>query len=98
MVQVIEKLQPWIAAVEQRPPGGPRWLQDVRDKAAARFAALGFPSVRDEEWRFTNVSPIAATEFRAASPADVPAAAVDALPYGALPFRLVVVNGRFAPH
>ena len=97
MTQVAEKLQPWIAAIEQRPHGGPRWLQDVRDKAAARFAALGFPSVRDEEWRFTNVAPIAATEFRAPSPVDVPEAAVDALPYGSIPFRLVIVNGRFAP-
>ena len=32
MTQVLDKLQPWIAAVEQRTQGGPRWLQDVRDK------------------------------------------------------------------
>ena len=32
-------------------------------RAPARFAALGFPTVRDEEWRFTNVAPIAAAEF-----------------------------------
>ena len=29
-------------------------------------SSLGFPTVRDEEWRFTNVSPIASTEFRRA--------------------------------
>ena len=96
MTQVAEKLQPWIAAVEQRPQGGPRWLQDVRDKAAARFAALGFPTVRDEEWRFTNVAPIVAKEFKPAGPAAVDAADLDALPYSQLPFRLVVVNGRFS--
>jgi len=88
---------PLFAAVEQRPQGGPRWLQDVRDKAGARFTALGFPSVRDEEWRFTNVSPIASTEFRPASQADVAGTAIDALPYGNLPFRLTILNGRFAP-
>ena len=30
-------------------------------RGAARFAALGFPTVRQEEWRFTNVAPIAET-------------------------------------
>jgi Fe-S cluster assembly protein SufD len=96
MAQVIEKLQPWMAAVEGRPQGGPRWLQDVRDRAAARFAALGFPTVRDEEWRFTNVAPITSREFRAAPPVPVTAADLEALPYSQLPFLLVVVNGRFS--
>ena len=96
MTQVVEKLQPWIEAVERRPQGAPRWLHDVRDKAAARFAALGFPSVRDEEWRFTNVAPIASTDFRPAAEAEVTADEVAALPYGGLPYRMVVVNGRFS--
>jgi Fe-S cluster assembly protein SufD len=96
MTQVVEKLQPWIATVEQRAQGAPRWLQDLRDKAAARFAALGFPTVRDEEWRFTNVAPIASTEFASAGAAEVSLEAIDALPYGNLPFRLAIVNGRFS--
>jgi Fe-S cluster assembly protein SufD len=96
MTQVVEKLQPWIAVVEGRPQGAPRWLQDLRDKAAARFAALGFPTVRDEEWRFTNVSPIAAIDFRPAGPAAVSLQDLDSLPYGNLPYRLVVLNGRFS--
>ena len=66
MAQVAEKLQPWLAALDERPRGGSRWLQDLRDHAASRFVELGFPTVRDEEWRFTNVSPIASTEFRLA--------------------------------
>jgi Fe-S cluster assembly protein SufD len=84
---------PIFAAVEGRPQTGPRWLQDVRDKAAARFAALGFPTVRDEDWRFTNVSPIAATDFRPPSTVAVAPSEVDALPYGHLPFRITVLNG-----
>jgi Fe-S cluster assembly protein SufD len=94
--QVAERLQPWMAVLEARPQGGPRWLQDLRDRAASRFAALGFPTVREEEWRFTNVAPIARTEFTIAPPAPVSAAEVDALPYGSLPLRLVVLNGRFS--
>ena len=66
MAQVAEKLQPWLASLEERPRGGSRWLQDLRDHAASRFVELGFPTVRDEDWRFTNVAPIASTEFRSA--------------------------------
>ena len=72
MSQVADKIQPWLAAIEQRPQGGPRWLQDLRDRGASRFAALGFPTVRDEDWRFTNVSPLAAIEFRQAAAVPVP--------------------------
>jgi Fe-S cluster assembly protein SufD len=96
MAQVVEKLQPWLAAIERRPQGGPRWLQDLRDRGATRFAALGFPTVRDEEWRFTNVSPIANAEFVPAT--DAPPAAeqnLDDLVYGDAPNRIVVLNGRF---
>ena len=35
------------------------WLLPIRKAAMARFAELGFPTTRDEEWRFTNVSRIA---------------------------------------
>ena len=99
MTQVAEKLQPWVAAIDQRPQGGPRWLQDLRDRAAARFTALGFPTVRDEEWRFTNVAPIVAAEFRVSEDetARVTEAELSAYLYSDADHRVVVVNGRFAP-
>jgi Fe-S cluster assembly protein SufD len=34
------------------------WLQALRAKALAQFSAQGFPSPREEEWRYTNVSGI----------------------------------------
>jgi Fe-S cluster assembly protein SufD len=97
MAQVAEKLQPWLAALDERPRGGSRWLQDLRDHAASRFVELGFPSVRDEEWRFTNISPIASTEFRLAPPSKLDAAVLDTFLYADAPFRLVVLNGRVVP-
>ena len=96
MSQVADKLQPWLAALEQRPQGAPRWLQDLRDRAASRFSTLGFPTVRDEEWRFTNVAPLAAIEFRQAAPVSDIAADLEASPYANVGWRLVVVNGRFS--
>jgi len=98
MAQVIEKLQPWLAAIDRRPHGGPRWLQDLRDRGAARFAALGFPTVRDEEWRFTNISPIANAEFiPSTEAAPVFDHTLGDVVYSEALNRIVVLNGRFAP-
>jgi Fe-S cluster assembly protein SufD len=97
MAQVAEKLQPWLAALDERPRGGSRWLQDLRDHSASRFVELGFPTVRDEEWRFTNVSPIAQTEFRAAPAVKLAPEVLNTFLWADAPFRLVVVNGRFSP-
>jgi Fe-S cluster assembly protein SufD len=97
MAQVAEKLQPWLAALEQRPAGASRWLQDLRERAAARFTALGFPTVREEEWRFTNVTPIASTEFvPAPEGVAVTEGELTRLHYGEYGERIVVVNGRFS--
>src|SRR5215204_4482233 len=97
MTQLAEKLHPWVAS--GRPAGGPRWLQDLRERGAATFTSLGFPTVREEEWRFTNIAPIIAVDFHpAAVSTALSAAQVDALPYaGAANHRVVVVNGRYSP-
>ena len=34
------------------------WLTTLRQDALSKFSALGFPSLREEEWRYTNVSAI----------------------------------------
>jgi Fe-S cluster assembly protein SufD len=97
MAQVMDKLQPWLAALDQRPRGGSRWLQDLRDHAASRFVELGFPSVRDEEWRHTNVAPIASSEFKLAAPARLDADILSTVAYADAPLRVVIVNGRYSP-
>jgi Fe-S cluster assembly protein SufD len=45
---------------------GLSWLQALRRQAFARFCEVGFPTLRVEDWRFTNVAPIAQTPFRLA--------------------------------
>jgi Fe-S cluster assembly protein SufD len=97
MAPVAEKLQPWLAALEERPRGGSRWLQDLRDRAASRFVEVGFPSPRDEEWRFTHVSSIVTSEFRPAPPATLQPETLDGFLYANAANRLVVVNGRYSP-
>jgi len=73
----------------------PPWLRALRTAAMARFAAKGFPTTRDEAWRFTNVSPLARGDFRPAPLArDVPA--LPELP-GLRGPQAIFVNGRFSP-
>jgi Fe-S cluster assembly protein SufD len=71
----------------------------ARRAAMARFGELGFPTRRQENWRFTNLRPLEKTMFPPAGKA-VPAHSVS-LPaiyeLGAPTHRLVLVNGRFAP-
>jgi Fe-S cluster assembly protein SufD len=79
---------------------GQSWLQPLREGALARFAALGFPTTKDEDWRFTSVVPIAQTRFRLAQEAAVSLPAEALRPYefpGQATHRLVFVNGRYVP-
>jgi Fe-S cluster assembly protein SufD len=75
----------------------PEWLETLRRRAADRFAAVGFPTSRDEEWRFTPVAPIAKTSWREA-PASAPMSLDELQPYlfGHPEWtRLVIVNGIY---
>ena len=74
----------------------PAWVRERREGAAKRFAEVGFPNTRLEDWRFTNVSPIADAKYPLASGSFAQAAALIsnvAVP-GAL--RLAIVNGQLA--
>jgi Fe-S cluster assembly protein SufD len=89
----------YVAAFEtmkDRRPAGPRWLEATREAAIRRFAELGIPTTRDEEYRFTNVSPIAGAAFeRPADAVRVEASAIDPYLFGAESANeLVFVNGR----
>ncbi|MEK7757293.1 MAG: hypothetical protein AAB385_08790 [Planctomycetota bacterium] len=53
------------AELEARSPGHRLpWLQRIRKAAISHFAELGFPTTRHEEWRFTNVAPLAKIPFQ----------------------------------
>ena len=86
---------------EQRRPGAPRWLKEIREAAIARFAELGFPSMKQEEWRFTSTAPIAETPFALSHRhpnVALTSAEVDAVrSTGARAARVVFVDGAFAP-
>jgi Fe-S cluster assembly protein SufD len=43
-------------------------LATLREQAAQRFAQLGFPTTKWEEWRYTNVAQLAKTQWKAGEP------------------------------
>ena len=74
---------------------GPKWLGEMRGLARKRFADLGFPTTRDEDWRFTNVSPLKELEFSAAETDS--SAQLEGCLFGSLEGpRLVFVNGFYS--
>jgi len=75
----------------------PGWLAPLREAAISRFAARGFPTTREEDWKYTNVARLVNVGFRPAF--DLGAAAAVAVPSllgDGAGSRLVFVNGRFA--
>ncbi len=56
------------ALSREREAREPSWLGGIRRAAMDRFGDLGFPTTKNEEWRFTNVSKLAATPFTAPEP------------------------------
>src|SRR5206468_5139662 len=71
-----------------------------RMQAIEAFADAGFPTTRDEEWRYTNVAPIAKIPFQAARPDSVHCATeLLQTTYwaDAVSARLVFINGHYCP-
>ncbi|MEO6878512.1 MAG: Fe-S cluster assembly protein SufD [Gemmatimonadaceae bacterium] len=78
----------------------PGSLQAARRAAFEQFAALGFPTRKNEDWHFTSVSPITDEEFvLMPSPSgDVRRDELDPFRFGATGWHtMVFVNGRYAP-
>ncbi len=75
------------------------WLSRIRREAIERFAAMGFPTTRDEEWKFTSVAPLVKISFSPAAQESLAGFSKDLaqewLGEG-LRNRLVFVNGRYS--
>ena len=91
----------WLAEFEgwsrERPSGDPGFLTELRRRAIDRFGETGFPTTRDEEWRFTSLAPITSTEFTRATPIHN---GVDPIHVGTFSYvdytQLVFINGHYS--
>lgn len=72
-------------------------LQEIRDRAAVLVQEQKVPSTRDEEWRFTDLSPLLDVKFQAAKPSSIDQSAIAAFVLPEAPHRLVFVDGVFTP-
>src|SRR6266446_2990882 len=95
--------RPYLEAFgHQRHGSDPDWLVGYRNRNLARFAELGFPSRRSEEWRYLDLRPL---EQRPMLPTARKTALVTSAARAPLAeiglaepaYRLVLVDGRFAP-
>jgi Fe-S cluster assembly protein SufD len=79
----------------------PSWLARLRGGAFEQFEAAGFPTTDEEDWKYTNVAPIARVNFRAAvepNPFAPDAEAIGPFLYAeSRQSRLVFVNGIYRP-
>ena len=85
--------------LQQRTSRQPEWLRALREDAFGRFCDVGFPTTKDEDWRFTNVAPIAQGTFQLPKNGHAGVCVEDLQPFllpGAA-CRLVFVNGRYVP-
>jgi Fe-S cluster assembly protein SufD len=91
---LVEKFSQFETAATQ-----PKWLAPVRKAGLASFADQGFPTLHDEDWRFTNVAPIAKLNFQLAKEVSVNGAETKLIDESAFAKlsgnRLVFVNGFF---
>ena len=67
----------------------------VRNEGWSVFSSNGFPTTRDEDWRFTSLAPLTRTAFGRAAATGI--ADIDSYRFEGTACRLVFVDGRFAP-
>jgi Fe-S cluster assembly protein SufD len=101
MITTSEQLETYLESFtgfEKRATGQSlRWLRDLREAAFARFCEVGFPTTHEEDWRFTNVSAIARTQFELAPGGEVAAQDAERFRVAGAACQLVFVDGKFAP-
>src|SRR5436309_8160755 len=98
---VMKETDPYLEKFErfEREAKQPAWVFPLRKAGLARFAELGFPTLQHEDWRFTNVAPIAKLPFRPVFQVardGLTAETVRNFTFGSLDaIRLVFVNGHY---
>ncbi len=82
------------------PWGGATWLNRLRQAAFQRISDHGFPTSKDESWKYIRIAPILNVPFKRTPPGInhcLSRDAVDQLAGNFGEIELVFVNGQFAP-
>ncbi len=73
-------------------------IHRLRRSGIERFGQLGLPTTKNEEWKYTQLSPMAEIPFEVAGPNGVSAQTVAQVCAGFVGIRLVFLNGQFDKH
>ena len=96
--------EPFVSAFEHLHARMPRngtgnWLGALRHEAMNRFGSLGFPSRKDEAWKYTNIGQVLRRGFRVLPGAPIPELGDSKPDRFAIPgldaHLVVLLNGRF---
>jgi Fe-S cluster assembly protein SufD len=75
------------------------WLNQLRANAVERAGTLRVPTTHDEEWRFTDISPLTKLPFQSVPTASyLPPSEAESFYIESAAVRLVFVDGVYAPH
>lgn len=86
-------------SLHERTTSQPKWLHMQRQHAFEQFCDAGFPTLKNEDWRFTNTAAIARVPFNLPPDEQVRLSKDELQPFlmRSAACRLVFVNGKFAP-
>ena len=98
-----ESKEQYLVAFDQSRSTGrasPAWLNELREAGMASFKQLGFPTTKNEAWKYTSVEPIASKSFVRANGEAETLDGNDILSRSFVDpedCRLVFINGVYAP-
>jgi Fe-S cluster assembly protein SufD len=103
-MSVSESTERFIAAFDARRSAAkasvPIWLEELRKAGMARFAESGFPTPRNEEWKYTNVEPAVSLPYGQPNGEAKNLSAPDIFSKGFVEAgapRMIFLNGVYAP-
>lgn len=102
-MQTMQSAERYIATFRERRTAGacgPAWLEELRQAAMASFAAIGFPTTKNEDWKYTNIEPVVSLPFVSGNGEVKRLDAAEIFSKACVDPdapRLVFVNGAYAP-
>lgn len=103
MTSVTAVKEPFLAGYDRGKERGSvdaPWLRRMRDEAFGRFMERGFPTTREEDWKYTDVAAIGQGLFTPAAviPSKIREEVIGRLVLGSMDRHLLVfVNGSYSP-
>jgi Fe-S cluster assembly protein SufD len=105
MTQTAEAIDSYVQEFDALRPereDEPIWLRDLRREGFDYFQRMGWPidEKRDEMWKYTDVKPVARTEFRIPNEAGATLSDADIgalIPFDERMSRLVFIDGHYTP-